>query len=95
MISPDTPRWSQDEVVAYESARECLTHLMAIYSGAIHEERSRADFDETRLMGLMESRNRLAKERDRLHVTDGSAIERVRNDCGSLIRAYNAGKFRP
>lgn len=95
MLEPDESQWNGESATAYECARECLTHLMAIYSAEINDERNRSNPDQGRVMRLITARSNLARERERIHMTDKDAVESVRSKYGRLVRAYNAGTFRP
>lgn len=71
-------RWTQEESVAFESARECITHLMAICSAQIASGRlTAAQVDQAR-----GRRSSLAAERAALRVTDHDEIRRIRAEYG-------------
>jgi len=82
------PVWSQEEAIAYECARECITHLMAIYSGMIHAEEAKAERDQARLSGWRAARRKLAEERRDLRATDRNNIARIRTEYGALVRSH-------
>lgn len=71
-------RWTQEESVAFESARECITHLMAICSARIASGRlTAAQVEDAR-----RRRSSLAAERASLRVTDHGEVRRIRNEYG-------------
>lgn len=75
-------RWTQEDAIAFESARECITHLMAICSADMTD--SRISCEE--LEGLRLRRSKLAAERAELRVSDTGAVARVRNVYGLECR---------
>lgn len=80
--------WTQEEAIAFECARECITHMMAICSGALHDNPS----DERRAE-LVAERNRLAVEQRTLRLKDHAEIARIRTEYGAIIRAsISSGK---
>lgn len=80
------PKWTQEEAIAYECARECITHLMAIYTGEIHNDNPTPE----RLAELRAARARLAAELRGLRVHDHAEIARIRRDYGQRIREHMA-----
>ena len=78
------PQWTQDEAIAYECARECITHLMAICTDELHHEAP----TDARRVELNAERSRLAAELRGLHVHDHADIARIRQDYGHRIRAH-------
>ncbi len=82
------PKWTQDEAIAFESARECITDLMAIYSGQIADEEAAAAPDAERLTILENRLTQLARERAALTVADHAQIEMVRKQYGAEVRTY-------
>lgn len=78
------PKWTQDEAIAYECARECITHMMAICTGELHNDAP----TEARCAELEAERARLAAELRGLHVHDHADIARIRQDYGQRIRAH-------
>jgi hypothetical protein len=75
--------WTQDEAIAFECARECITHMMAICSGELHNNPS-----DARCAELVAERSRLAGELRTLRLKDHAEIARIRSEYGSLIRAW-------
>lgn len=82
--------WTQDEAIAYESARECITHLMAICTDELHNGTPTAE----RRAELEAERHRLAAELRTLRVSDHAEIERIRRDYGQRIRAQRVVMIR-
>ena len=64
------PKWTQDEAVAFECARECITDLMGICSTAIADEEAEAQPNVDRLDELENELVELARERAALTVLD-------------------------
>ncbi|MBR4876279.1 MAG: hypothetical protein IKU14_01025 [Rhodocyclaceae bacterium] len=84
-------QWTQDEAIAYECAREVITHLRAILTGEIDEENRKEQPDAQKLERLHAESSRLFRERAQLHVKDHEEIARVRAEYGARVRAYMAG----
>jgi hypothetical protein len=82
--------WTQEEAVAFECARECITDMMAICTGRIADESHKEIPDADRLAALRAERSRLAQERASLHVHDHAAVVRIRAEYGAVIRAHRA-----
>jgi len=81
-------QWTQDEAIAFECAREAITDLMAIQTGQIAQEGSKAAPDAGRLASLRAERSRLAQERTALHLDDLDAVARIRSEYGAIVRAW-------
>lgn len=90
-----TPKWTQDEAIDFECAREVITDLQAILTGQIAEEGGKEHPDAERLAALRAERSRLFRERVGLHVKDHDAIARVRAEYGARVRAWRAGTSDP
>ncbi|RYG55190.1 MAG: hypothetical protein EON56_06030, partial [Alphaproteobacteria bacterium] len=58
-------QWTQDQAVAYESARDCIAHLISHYSDLIEEGRRRG-LDQMWLDEYERQITRLAAERQHL-----------------------------
>lgn len=80
--------WTQEEAIAFECARECIGHMMAIYTGQIAEEEAKPQPDRQRIEVMRAERSRLASERRELHVNDHAQVARVRAEYGATIRAW-------
>jgi hypothetical protein len=84
------PKWSQDEAIAFECAREVITDLHGIFTGQIAEESGKSQPDAERLASLRAERSRLFQERAGLRVKDHAEIARVRTEYGERVRAWRA-----
>ncbi len=82
------PKWTQEEAVAFECARECITDMMGICSTAIADEEGQPTPDAVRLAGLEKNLVELARERAALTVADQDKIATIRREYGGRIRAY-------
>lgn len=80
-------RWTQEEAIAFESARECITHLMAICSADMADSRVSCEEFE----GLRLRRSALATERAELRVNDREAVARIRAVYGLECRTRAGG----
>lgn len=81
-------RWSQDESVEFETAREVITSLMAIQTHQISEEREKLHPDQRRIAELREYRSQLANERANMHINEPAKIARVLEEYGALVRTW-------
>jgi hypothetical protein len=84
------PKWTQDEAVAFECARECITDMMGICSTAIADEEGQPAPDAVRLAGLEKNLAELARERAALTVADQDKIATIRREYGAQVRAHRA-----
>lgn len=84
------PLWTQDQAIAFESARECINELASIYTGYIEAERTVDSPDEKRIAGLRAFRSGLFRERDALRVNDDEAVAKVRSVYGAHVRELRA-----
>lgn len=80
-------QWTQEEAIAFESARECITHLMAIQSSLLCEEENKRNPDQTSIDKYKAELSRLFKERAALTVTNQTEVARVRSEYGAIVRA--------
>lgn len=87
-------KWTQDQAVAFECARECITDMMGICTAKIDEEEGRASPDAARLAELEQELSGLAKERSSLTINDDDRVATIRTVYGSQIRAYRAQQDR-
>lgn len=78
-------RWTQEQGIAYESARECLTDLMAMCTGELAEEEARAQPDGVRIEALERELFALGEERQGLGVHDAERIAEIRIEYGAWI----------
>jgi hypothetical protein len=82
--------WTQDEAIAYECAREAITHMRAILNGQLYDENKKEHPDAERVASLRAELTRMFQERSRLQVSDQATIARVRAEYGAHVRAWNA-----
>ncbi len=85
------PKWTHEECVNYESARELITHLMAFRSEWIARERAKIAPDLVAVERWSAQRSSYAAELRGLDVTDRENIARIRRDYGAEIRRLSAG----
>ena len=83
-------KWTQDQAVAFEAARECITDMMGIRSGEIAEEEAKTRPDGVRLAQLEAELTSLAQERTELTLADEDRVATVRKIYGAAIREYRA-----
>ena len=83
------PLWTQDEAIAFESARETIGHLMAIYSALMDKEKMKPTPDWQQIMSLKAKRSALALERTNLNIKDYKDIARIEQEYGLKIKDYN------
>ena len=81
-------KWTQDEAIAFECACECITDMMAIYTGRITDEKRKDTPDTDKLAEMRAERTKLAQERAALHVSDHANIARIRTNYGATVRAW-------
>jgi hypothetical protein len=89
------PKWSQDEAIAFECAREAISHLMAIYTARIAAQEVQRAPDDEDLAALQAERSRLARERAGLHVSSHVEIARIRAEYGAAVREWNSSSEFP
>jgi len=87
--NPDLPLWSQEEAIAYESACECINHLIALYSEEINNQEAQVDTEQD--ARLKAARGGFATELRALHVSDREQVARIREEYGAFIRQHVAG----
>lgn len=79
--------WTQDEAIAFEAARECITDMIAIQTEAMELERGRAAPDAARLEALQARRVELGAELRGLRLGDAAAVQRILATYGPQLRA--------
>ncbi|GHT82472.1 hypothetical protein AGMMS49960_09240 [Betaproteobacteria bacterium] len=84
------PKWTQDEAIDFECAREVITDLRAILTGQIYEETSKEHPDAEKLERLHAESSRLFRERAGLHVKDQANVARVLAEYGAQVRSWRA-----
>lgn len=82
------PLWTQNEAIAYECARDCITDLIGIYCAEIADEEESEKPDLDKIAKLENEMARLARERASLTLTDHDRIAAIRKEYGALFRAY-------
>lgn len=80
------PKWTQDEAIAYECARDYLSEVLAIYCSELDNEEAREVPRQDRVGWLDAEIERLTKVWRQLRVTDHEAIEEIRAVYGALLR---------
>jgi len=90
MSSTPSPKWSQDESIAFECARDCISDLMGILTAAIAAEEAQQSPREGHIAKLVEERSSLHHELAVLRVSDKEQIAKIRHEYGSRIRAHRA-----
>jgi hypothetical protein len=88
-------KWTQEEAIAFECARECITDIMAICSGQLAEEKASTAPDAVRVRSLETELARLAQERAGLRGTQTAEIARIRASYGKVIHDHRAGHKHP
>lgn len=91
MNTENQPKWTHEDCVNYESARELITHLMAFRSEWIARERAKTAPDLETIERWNAERGAYAAELRELDVTDRENIARIRRDYGAEIRRLSAG----
>jgi hypothetical protein len=86
-------RWTQEESVNFESARETITALMAIHTRQAYEESKKQRPDPGRLAALEIELSRLAEERSSLRVADHANVTRIRTEYGATVRSWRKKKL--
>ena len=87
-MTNNEPKWTQEQAIAFECARECITDMMGICSAAIAQEKARPAPDKLRLAQLRADRASLARERATLMVGDTDRVTMVRSVYGARVREY-------
>lgn len=85
-------KWTQDEAIAFECAREVITDLRAILTGQIADESSKEQPDAQKLERLYAESSRLFRERAELRLKDHEAVARARSEYGARVRAWREGR---
>lgn len=89
-VETSAPAWTQDEAVAFESARECITDWISVLISQIHQELSQTTADARRISELEDECTRLHAERSGLRVGDADRIAYVRAKYGTLVRQWRS-----
>jgi hypothetical protein len=86
------PEWTHDQCVDYESARECLTSLLAFHSRWIEEERQRPVPDVEKIAAWHAETARLAEVQQSLSIHDPETVARVRREYGAEVKRLRASR---
>lgn len=81
-------KWTQDEAIAFECARECITDMIGICSSTIAVQEEKAFPDQGQIEKLEARMFELARERRDLRLKDYDRISKIRAEYGAYIRAY-------
>lgn len=85
-------KWTQDQSVAYESACECISALIAVHTAAIARE-EHAEHPSASVIADHDAQiTQLFRERKSLLPTDDDAVKRIRVEYGALVRAAKANE---
>lgn len=82
------PKWTQDEAIAFECARECINDMIGICSSEIADEEEQEHPNQVKIAEIEARRFALAIERCNLTLKDQKQIARVRKEYGAWIRNY-------
>jgi len=85
-------KWTQDQAIAFECAREVITDMMAIQTALIAIETEKVDPDLEYLINLRIMRSKLSIERSALHVNDDAMINYIRGQYGAIVRSWREEK---
>jgi hypothetical protein len=81
-------RWCHEQGMAYECAKECLTHLMALCSERVAAEGIQPDADEKRVQALEADLLAMGCERRELGLFEAEHIAEIRREYGGWIAAH-------
>jgi len=81
-------KWTQDQAIAFECAREVITDMMAIQTALIVTETEKINPDLEYLIDLRTKRSKLAIERSGLHVDEEGKINQIRGQYGAIVRSW-------
>lgn len=81
--------WSQDEAIAFESARETIGHMIAICTALIAKEKDKENPDLKRVLTLENMQLSFGKERLALRLKDHQHIDYIEKEYGAKIQLYN------
>lgn len=79
-------RWTQDEAIAYECAREAISDMLTIQRARLADEKAKLSPD-VEFIGKLEKRTMsLELKRYRLRLKDHAKIAKIRKNYGAIIR---------
>jgi len=84
--------WTQEQAIAYECARECITDMMSILTRKIEEEATKDTPTQHLIDDLRAQRSKFAAERAALHVHDNLEVSRIRTEYGAIIRMSRSAR---
>ncbi len=80
-------KWTQDQAIAFESARECITHLIALCSGDIAALESQVEpRDDAAITTLKQWQDALAEDLRTLRLHDVARVAWIRSEYGRRAR---------
>lgn len=85
---------TNEEAIAYESARECITHVIAIVSSELFGPEMNA-LSPGRVDALKAKIADLADERQRLRLSDTEGVARVREQYGRFAKQFSRAPSYP
>jgi len=84
------PQRTQDEAIAFECARECITHLIGIITDELHNRTP----NEARIAALEAERSSLFREQQNLYKATLADVARINTKYGAFVRAHMAWEDR-
>jgi hypothetical protein len=81
-------KWTQEEAISFEAAKDCIGHWIAIHSEQIFDEKNKDFPDLFILKKLTDERSRLCDERREMPFDDPEKIAFIRHYYGALIRDF-------
>lgn len=76
---------TNEEAIAYEAARECITHVMAIVSSELFGP-DMSTLSPERIDALKGKLAELAEERQQLRLSDTKRIAKIREQHGRFVK---------
>lgn len=89
-----TTRPTNDDTIAYESARECISHVMAIVSGELFGPDA-STLSPERVDALKGKLADLAEERRQLRLLDTERIAKIREQYGRFVKQFSVAPSYP
>lgn len=81
--------WTQDEAIAFECARDCITDMIGMRTELMYQEKAKPSPNEEYIATLEKESTALWHERAALSVSSHEDIARIRTVYGAQIRADN------
>jgi hypothetical protein len=79
-------KWTQEQALAFEAARECMTALMAVYSADLVRTEASHGEDSEQAILIDAKISAFFNERASLTPTDVKGVERVFANYGPIVR---------